>query len=141
MHEWLKAFHLISMVAWFAALFYLPRLFVYHSMAEDEISIERFKTMESKLYRLIANPSMYSTIIFGVLMIYLAPKYYMAQYWLHAKIGIIVLLIIYHHGCYYYLKRFAEDANTKTDRYFRVFNEVPVLFLVAIIILAVIKPF
>ena len=141
MHEWLKAFHLISMVAWFAALFYLPRLFVYHSMAEDKISIERFKTMEDKLYRQIANPSMYSTIILGILMICLAPRYYMAQYWLHAKIGIIVLLIIYHHGCYYYLKRFAEDANTKTDRYFRVFNEVPVLFLVAIIILAVIKPF
>ena len=141
MHEWLKAFHLISMVAWFAALFYLPRLFVYHSMAEDEISIERFKTMESKLYRQIANPSMYSTIILGILMIYLAPKYYMAQYWLHAKIGIIVLLIGYHHGCYYYLRRFAEDANTKSDRYFRVFNEIPVLFLVAIIILAVIKPF
>ena len=74
-------------------------------------------------------------------MIYLAPKYYMAQYWLHAKIGIIVLLIGYHHGCYYYLKRFAEDASTKSDRYFRVFNEIPVLFLVAIIILAVIKPF
>ena len=141
MHEWLKAFHLISMVAWFAALFYLPRLFVYHSMAEDKISIERFKTMESKLYRQIANPSMYFTIICGILMIYLAPKYYMAQYWLHAKIGIIVLLIGYHHVCYYYLRRFAEDANTKSDRYFRVFNEIPVLFLVAIIILAVMKPF
>ena len=141
MHDWLKAFHLISMVAWFAALFYLPRLFVYHSLAQDEISVERFKTMEHKLYKQIANPSMYSTLIFGAMMIYLAPKFYMAQYWLHAKIGIIILLMGYHFTCYYYLKRFAQDANTKSDRYFRVFNEIPVLFLAAIVILAVLKPF
>jgi len=141
MHEWLKSLHLISMVAWFAALFYLPRLFVYHSLADDEISVERFKTMEYKLYKQIANPSMYSTIIFGTTMIFLAPQFYMAQYWLHAKIGIIVLLICYHHACYYHLKRFAEDANTQSDRYFRVFNEIPVLFLTIIVILAVLKPF
>ncbi len=138
---WLKAFHLIAVICWFAAIFYLPRLFVYHAMAEDQVSRDRFKLMERKLYRGIMNPSMIATLVLGIWMLTLNWDYYKTQGWLHAKLALVVLLIGYHHVCLAYLKKFAADANTKSDRFYRIFNEVPVLLLVVIVILAVVKPF
>ena len=138
---WLKAFHLIAVICWFAAIFYLPSLFVYHAMAEDQTSRDRFKIMERKLYRGIMNPSMIATLVLGIWMLALNWDYYKTQGWLHAKITLVVLLIGYHHVCLAYLKKFAADANTKSDKFYRIFNEVPVLLLVAIVILAVVKPF
>lgn len=138
---WLKAFHLIAVICWFAAIFYLPRLFVYHAMAEDQVSRDRFKIMERKLYRGIMNPSMIATLVLGIWMLTLNWEYYKTQGWLHAKLALVVLLIGYHHVCLAYLKKFAADANTKSDKFYRIFNEVPVLLLVVIVILAVVKPF
>ncbi|WGL14990.1 protoporphyrinogen oxidase HemJ [Microbulbifer bruguierae] len=138
---WVKAFHIISMVCWFAALFYLPRLFVYHVDATDALSKDRFKIMERRLYRGIAIPSMIATIVFGIWLITFNPEYYKSAGWLHAKLTIVVLLIGYHHICGSYVKKFAAGTIHKSGRYFRIFNELPVLALIAIIILAVVRPF
>jgi putative membrane protein len=137
---WLKAFHIIAVVCWFAALFYLPRLFVYHAMSEDAISNERFKTMERKLYRGIANPSMMASIALGIGMIVLNPAY-LGMGWMHAKLALVVLLVIYHLLCKRHMIAFAEDRNDKSHIYFRWFNEAPVIALIAIVILVVVKPF
>jgi putative membrane protein len=122
-------------------LFYLPRLFVYHAMAEDELSKERFKIMERKLYRAIGTPSMLATLIFGVWLVSFNASYYLSSGWFHAKVAIIVLLIGYHHMCGAMIKRFARDEVTKDHVFFRWFNEVPVLFLIPIVILVVVRPF
>ncbi|PTQ88399.1 putative membrane protein [Agitococcus lubricus] len=138
---WLKAFHIVAVICWFAGLFYLPRLFVYHAQSEDTISIERFKIMERKLYRGIMWPSMVLTIVLGAAMIYLAPAYYLQQGWLHAKLTLVGLLIVYHFYCGYYRQRFADNQNNKTHTFYRVFNELPVVLLIVIVILVVVKPF
>ncbi|MBV2205617.1 MULTISPECIES: protoporphyrinogen oxidase HemJ [Stutzerimonas stutzeri group] len=138
---WLKAFHLISIVCWFAGLFYLPRLFVYHAMSDDAPSRERFKVMERKLYRGIMLPSMVATLAFGIAMAALNPTLFTGGGWLHVKLALVLLLIGYHHMCGAQLKRFARDENVRGHVFYRWFNEVPVLFLLAIVILAVIKPF
>ncbi|MDA7588744.1 protoporphyrinogen oxidase HemJ [Porticoccaceae bacterium] len=140
MYQWVLAFHIIAVICWFAALFYLPRLFVYHAMSEDEISIERFKVMQRKLYRGIANPSMIATIIFGLWLVTLVPAY-LNEIWFQLKAGLVLLLFGYHHMCLSHMKRLAEDRDDKTHVYFRIFNEVPVLILVGIVILVVVKPF
>src|SRR5690606_40029832 len=137
---WVKAFHVIAVVTWFAGLFYLPRLFVYHAMAEDSASRERFKIMERKLYRGIMTPSMIATLALGIWLLYLNPAW-LKMGWMHAKLTLVVLLVGYHHVCLAYMKKFAADANTKSHVFYRWFNEVPVIFLIAIIILAVVKPF
>ena len=138
---WLKAFHIIAVICWFAGIFYLPRLFVYHAMAEDQAGRERFKIMERKLYRGIMNPSMIATVVRGVWMLAMRWDYYKTQGWMHAKLALVVLLIGYHHVCLAYLKKFAADANTKSHKFYRVFNEIPVLLLIAIVILVVVRPF
>lgn len=139
---WLKALHLIFMVTWFAGLFYLPRLFVYHAMSADDISNERFKVMERKLYYGIMTPGMIITFIFGIWML---TDYAWAIYghsgWLHAKLGLLFILVIYHVLCGMWLLDFKHDRNKRSHVYYRWMNEVPVLFLVGIIILAVVKPF
>lgn len=137
---WVKAFHIIAVVTWFAALFYLPRLFVYHAMAEDSISRERFKIMERKLYRGIMTPSMIATLVLGFWLLWLNPAW-MKMGWMHVKLLLVFLLVGYHHVCLAYMKKFAADANTKSHVFYRWFNEVPVVFLIAIVILAVVKPF
>ena len=140
LYLWLKALHIVAIVCWFAGLFYLPRLFVYHAMSEDAISRERFQVMERKLYRGIMIPSMVATLAFGVGMIALNPALFSGG-WLHAKLALVVLLIGYHHMCGAQLKRFARDENTRSHVFYRWFNEFPVLLLLAIVILVVIKPF
>jgi len=138
----LKALHLISMVTWFAGLFYLPRLFVYHALSDDSVSKERFKIMERKLFWGITTPGMILTLIFGIWML---TDYAWALYgrsgWLHAKLGLLVFLVIYHVQCGRWLLDFKHDRNYHSHVYYRWMNEVPVLFLVAIVLLAVLKPF
>lgn len=139
---WLKALHLIFMVTWFAGLFYLPRLYVYHAMSDDDISNERFKVMERKLFYGIMTPGMIITFIFGLWMLVdYAWSMYSSMGWLHAKLALLALAVVYHYYCYRYLLDFKFDRNPRTHVFYRWFNEVPVLFLVLIIILAVVKPF
>ncbi|MCB1722421.1 MAG: protoporphyrinogen oxidase HemJ [Chromatiaceae bacterium] len=139
---WLKAWHLIGMVTWFAGLFYLPRLFVYHAMSDDAVSIERFKVMERKLFFGITTPGGIFTLIFGLWMLYdYAWTAYSAQLWLHVKLALIVVLVAYHAYCGKLLLDFKYDRNTRSHVWYRWFNELPVLLLVAIVLLAVLKPF
>lgn len=139
---WLKALHLIFMVTWFAGLFYLPRLYVYHAMSSDEISNERFKIMERKLFFGIMTPGMIVTFIFGIWMLidYAWPLYSQSG-WLHAKLTMLTLMVVYHMYCGKWLLDFKHDRNIHTHVFYRWMNEVPVVFLAGIIILAVVKPF
>ena len=139
---WLKALHIISVITWFAALFYLPRLFVYHSMAEDTISIERFKVMERRLYFGIMMPSFIITTIFGSWMLYeYAWQAYSTDFWLQIKLLLVLILIVYHFFCGYLVGVFAKDKNIYSDKFYRWFNEFPVVLLLGIVIVAVVKPF
>jgi len=139
---WLKAFHLIFMVTWFAGLFYLPRLFVYHAMAEDEVGRERFKVMERKLYFGIMTPGMLLTWLFGLWMLRdYAWDLYGGQGWLHAKLALLGGLVLYHLACGKWLLDFQRDRNVHGHVFYRWINEIPVIFLVAIVILATVKPF
>jgi putative membrane protein len=139
---WVKALHLVFVVTWFAGLFYLPRLFVYHAMAEDAVSRERFKVMERKLYFGIATPSAVLTLVFGLWMLF---DYAWAAYgrtgWLPVKLALVLLLFVYHGWCGVLLRAFARDQNRHSHVWYRWFNEVPVLFLIAIVILVIVKPF
>lgn len=138
---WLKAFHIIAVIAWFAGIFYLPRLFVYHASAQDPISKERFKVMEHKLYRIIMNPSMALTLILGIWMLVDHWQAYHTHIWIWLKIVLVVGLVGYHHYCLKIIKAFAADQVPHSERFFRIFNEIPVLLLVPIVILVVVKPF
>lgn len=139
---WVKAFHIISIVTWFAALFYLPRLFVYHALCEDEQGHQRFKVMERKLYRGIMTPSAIAVFVLGIwLMSYYSLEQIAAMHWLHAKLTLVFFLYAYHGICGKYVKTFAADNNTRSHVFYRWFNEAPVLILIAVVILAVVKPF
>lgn len=137
---WIKSFHIIAMVCWFAALFYLPRLFVYHAMSEDPISRDRFIIMERKLMRGIATPSMIATVALGLWLLHTLPGY-LSSGWMHAKLTLVALTLVYHHMCARYMKQLASGTSTHSHKFFRVFNEIPVLFLVGTVILVVVKPF
>ncbi len=139
---WLKALHLIFMVTWFAGLFYLPRLYVYHAMSDDAISNDRFKVMERKLFFGIMTPGMIATFLFGIWMLVAYDwEIYANAGWLHAKLALLALTLVYHYFCYVWLLDFKHDRNRRSHIFYRWMNEVPVLFLVGIIILAVVKPF
>jgi len=135
---WLKALHLIFMVTWFAGLFYLPRLFVYHAMSDDQPSIDRFKIMERKLFFGIMTPGMILTLVFGLWLMFI--NNYEGQTWLTIKLGLIAVLIAYHVYCGKLFMDFKHDRNKHSHVYYRWFNEFPVLILVAVIILAVVRP-
>lgn len=138
---WLKAFHIVAVICWFAGIFYLPRLFVYHAMATDQTTKDTFKVMEAKLMRIIMNPSMIVTLVLGVWMLVLSWQAYATTIWIWLKIALVVLMVGYHHMCQSLIRQFAEDQVTRSDKFFRVFNELPVLVLIVIVILAVLKPF
>ncbi len=138
---WVKAFHLVAVISWFAGLFYLPRLFVYHAASEDTISKERFKVMERKLYRGIMTPAAVVTLLLGFWLVSFNPSYYMSSGWFHAKLTLVFVLFGYHHACGRLLKKFALDQNTRSSVFFRWFNEFPVLILIAIVILVIVRPF
>lgn len=135
---WLKAFHVAAMVTWFAGLFYLPRLFVYHADAGDWISVERFRIMERRLF-MIMSVGAIATLLLGSAMIVAAPAY-LKMPWLHVKLALVLLLIVYHLLCFKFVRDFAHDRRTHSTKWFRVFNEVPTLLLLGIVILAVVKP-
>ena len=136
---WIKAFHIVSVISWFASIFYLPRLFVYHAMAEDQIGRERFKVMERKLYRAIGTPAMIATLVLGVWLAVLGWEYYSTQTWFWLKVALVACMVGYHHVCGAYIKKFARDEPLPSHRFFRVFNELPVFALVAIVLLVVVK--
>ncbi len=138
---WVKAFHIIFMVAWFAGLFYLPRLFVNHAMAEEEAVKQRLALMEHKLYRFIG-PWMLLTIVFGLWLMYdYAWAAYRHMLWLHIKLALVAALVAYHFYCGKLLRDFAAGRNRRSHVWYRWFNELPVLVLFAAVILAVVKPF
>jgi len=137
MYLWIKALHIIAVICWFAALLYLPRLFVYHAMSNDDISNERFKIMERKLYRGIMTPSMVITLLAGT---YLAYQIGFNGLWLHIKIALVALLVIYHFYCGKLLTDFANNKNSHGHVFYRWFNEFPAVLLIIIVILAVVKP-
>ncbi|MEO6824885.1 MAG: protoporphyrinogen oxidase HemJ [Nitrosospira sp.] len=135
---WIKSLHIIFMVTWFAGLFYLPRLFVYHAMSDDAPSIERFKIMERKLYYGIMTPGAILTILFGL---WLWLGYGISGGWLHAKLALVIVLIVYHVNCGKLLADFKYDRNRHGHVYYRWFNEIPVIILIAVVVLVVVKPF
>ena len=139
---WLKSLHIIFVTSWFAGLFYLPRLFVYHAMSTDPISIDRFKIMERKLYYGITTPGAILTILFGTLTLaQVGWGAYAASHWLPVKLGLVLLLVLYHLYCGKLLLDFKHDRNTRGHVWYRWFNEIPVVILIAIIVLAVVRPF
>ncbi len=137
---WLKAFHIMAVIAWMAGLFYLPRLFVYHADAKPDSELsETFKTMERRLLRAIMTPAMVAVWISGAWLAWWMGVY--TELWLQAKVVLVVLLTGYHHFLAGWRKAFAEDQNRHAAKFFRVINEVPTLLLVAIVLLVVLKPF
>ncbi|MCY4051707.1 MAG: CopD family protein [Gammaproteobacteria bacterium] len=135
---WIKAFHIIAMVTWFAGLFYLPRLFVYHAQTIDPVSIDRFKIMERKLFYGIMTPGAVITLALGF---WLWLGYGFSGDWLTAKLTITGLVVAHHIWCYLSLVKFRDDANQRSHVFYRWMNEVPVLYLIMIVILVVVKPF
>ncbi|MGZ5037859.1 MAG: protoporphyrinogen oxidase HemJ [Usitatibacter sp.] len=135
---WIKSLHIIFVVAWFAGLFYLPRLFVYHAQSSDAASDERFKVMERKLYRGIMTPCMVLTLVFGTWM-WLG--YGFTGNWLRAKLTLVGLLVGYHFWLGRRVRDFASGANRHSHVFYRWMNEIPLLFLAAIVVLVVVKPF
>jgi len=136
---WLRAFHIIFMVTWFAGLFYLPRLFIYHSLATDSTSTERFEIMEKRLM-IIMTIGATLTAAFGIAMLVKAPSL-LSLGWLHAKLALIAILIMYHIGCHRIMLELRANERRRSQRWLRWFNEVPALLLIGIVVLAVVKPF
>ncbi len=138
---WIKAFHIIFMVAWFAGIFYLPRLFVNHAAAEEEAVRDRLTLMERKLYRFIT-PWMALTLVFGLWLLFdYAWTAYSHTGWLHLKLALVILLVGYHFYCGKIIRELADNRCQRSTLWFRWFNELPVLVLFAVIILVVVKPF
>ncbi|MEJ2173819.1 MAG: CopD family protein [bacterium] len=135
---WVKTLHIVFMVTWFAGLFYLPRLFVYHAMSEDRVSLERFKVMERKLYWGIMTPGGVLTLVFGV---WLWLGWGFAGGWLHAKLVLVAALVAYHVWCGKLMMDFRRERNARSHVWFRWFNEFPVLLLIGTVALVVLKPF
>ena len=137
---WIKAFHLIAMVAWFAGLFYLPRLFVYHADVHDAVSDARFIIMERRLYYAIMWPSGVLTTALGLWLMLDYMPYTLKQGWMHVKLSLVCGLWLYHLFCGFCMKQYQRRSNVFSSRFYRVFNEVPTVFLVVIVFLVVLKP-
>jgi putative membrane protein len=139
-YELVKAFHIIFVITWFAALFYLPRLFVYHADAKDSISNERFKVMERKLFVMMTIGGSLA-VLFGLWLWLGFGIFYVGGTWLHIKLALVLVLIGYHIYCGKIVADFRNDRNTRNDRFYRMLNEFPTLILFAVVILVVVKPF
>lgn len=137
---WFKAFHVIFVITWFSGLFYLPRLFVYHTDASDPISNNRFKIMEKKLFYAITLPSALLATAFGSIVLSYGFSGYMRQGWFHLKLILVTILWAYTLICWKYLRDFVNDKKQHSAKFYRFFNEVPALLLIGIIILVEIKP-
>lgn len=141
MFLWLKALHIIFVICWFAGLFYLPRLFVHHALSSDTATQQRLSIMETKLYR-FTTPLMLLAVGFGLALAAMNWPYYLKQaHWFHIKFLLVLALIGYHFYCGHLAKVFAQGRNQRSDKFYRIFNELPVLVLFAIVILVVVKPF
>ena len=138
---WIKAWHIIFMVSWFAGLFYLPRLFVYHAMSEDTTSRERFKVMERKLFYGIMTPAAVLTVVFGVWLLGNGAALYVHAGWMHAKLSLVAVLIAYHIYLGRLLADFSHDRNRHGHVFYRWLNEFPVLILIGVVILVEVQPF
>jgi len=136
---WLKAFHIVFVVTWFAGLFYLPRLFVYHAVTSDALGRERFQAMERRLF-VMTTIGATLAILFGAAIVIAVPTY-IAFGWLHAKLTLVLLLLGYHVWCYRLMVALREGRNRHSQRWYRLFNEVPSVLLIAIVVLVVVKPF
>ena len=138
---WIKAFHLITVITWFAGIFYLPRLFVYHASATDTVSIDRFKVMESKLYRIIMTPSAVIAVGLGLVLLVGLWQMHGASVWIWLKIALVAILVGFHLYCGWLIGQLANGAAPHSERFYRIFNEIPALLLILIVLLAVLKPF
>jgi putative membrane protein len=136
---WLKAFHIVFVVAWFTGIFALPRLFVYHATLTDSITIEKFKLMERRMFGMMTFGAV-MTIVFAIAMLTIAPGF-LQMPWMHAKLAFVAVLLAYHVWCYRLVVAFAQDRNAHSERWYRWFNELPLLPLIAIVVLVVVKPF
>ena len=145
MYEWIKAFHIIAVIAWMAGMLYLPRLFVYHCAAENgSVQSETFKVMERRLLRAIINPAMVATWVFGLWLAWLGPdsRYgWFASGWLWAKIILVLALSAVHGLLARWRKDFAQDCNRHSQKFYRIINEVPTVLMILIVLLVVLKPF
>lgn len=142
MYEWIKAIHVISLISWFAVLFYLPRLFVYHAERKaNEGFIEVVRVMEYKLFKFIGVPAFWATLITGTIMLIMVPEWFKDGGWIHAKLTLVTVLI----GYFFYLGKtvrfLAENEPVKSGKFYRMLNELPTLLMVGIVILVMIKPF
>jgi protoporphyrinogen IX oxidase len=144
-YPWLKAFHIIAVIAWMAGMLYLPRLFVYHCAAEKgSVQSETFKVMERRLLRAIINPAMIATWVLGLALAWMGPdsRYgWFAEGWLQAKIALVLALSVLHGLFARWVKAFGADANRHSAIFYRIINEIPTIIMIAIVILAVVKPF
>jgi putative membrane protein len=136
---WLKAFHIVFVVTWFAGLFYLPRLFIYHAAATDAPSLARFIVMERRLFMIMTLGAALAAL-FGLAILATAPEY-LAFRWMHAKLTFVALLVVYHFWCLRLMRDLRERKNLRSQKWYRIFNEVPALLLIVIVVLVVVKPF
>jgi protoporphyrinogen IX oxidase len=136
---WIKAFHIVFVVTWFAGLFYLPRLYLYHAATDDEPSRARFIIMERRLFAIMSIGGALA-VVFGLAMTVLAPEY-LATRWLQLKLTLVVVLIAYHFTCYRLMLDLRAGRKRRSQRWYRWFNEIPSLLLIAIVLLVVLKPF
>lgn len=140
LYGYVKVFHIVSLICWLAALFYLPRLFVYHSEnATNEAFTKVAKVQESRLMLTIGYPAMVTTLLSGVTLIMLNPAVFTSGIWLHIKLTLVILLVIYHFVCDFYRKQFARDTHPHSAKFFRIFNEIPTILLIAIVACAVLQ--
>jgi putative membrane protein len=137
---WIKACHIIAVVCWFAGLFYLPRLFVYHAASTDPKVCKQFKVMEWRLFYYITTPAAILTVIFGWWMIFLNYSHYEHLMWLHIKLCLVLVLLAFHGACWRWLHAFRNDTNKHSERFYRIANEVPTVLLIIITLLAVVQP-
>ncbi len=138
---WIKAFHVMSVISWMAMLFYLPRLFVYHAEHRNNQGfVEVVKIQEHKLYYFIGVPAFWASVLSGAAMIALSPELFKTGMWLHIKLTAALILILYHFSLGYFLKKFANDSCTKDGKFFRIYNEVPTILMIIIVVMAVVKP-
>ena len=135
-----KSLHLIAVISWMAGLLYLPRIFVYHSEADDVSQKTVFKTMERKLYNYIMMPAMILSWLFGILLIHSLGFSVFAELWMQIKIALVIILTYYHFTLAKYINDFAADNNQKTSKFFRIYNEIPTLILIVVIFVVIFKP-
>jgi len=139
---WIKALHVISVIAWMAGLLYLPRLFVYHAAAPvGSPQSETFKVMERKLARTIMLPAMLATLIFGLLLLSTPGAVDWSRHWIHAKLTLVVLLLVYQHFLSRWRRQFERDANSRSAKFYRIVNELPAIAMALIVILVIVQPF